>query len=101
MSDIDLAPAITAGFSFGEAILALITKALPSDQQKIDSFKARYPKIYLRTKISILKQMFRYMKHHNPKTIEDFVSFVGGEFTSDEKQSIINMLHAEFDKSDN
>ena len=95
---VDVAPAITAGFTFGEALLALITKTLPSDEQKLASFKARYPEMYMKVRMHILNQSFRYMRHHRAISPEDFITFVGGQFAPDEKQAIINMLNAEVNK---
>ena len=95
MAGIDITPSITAGFTFGEALLALITKTLPSDADKSAAFKAKYPRMFMRVRISILKQMFRYMKLHRNISVSEFVDFVGGTYTDAEKKDIVDILSTE------
>jgi len=99
MSGVDpvsnVSTALTAGFSLGEAITALITKTLPSDEDKTLAFKAKYPKLYVRVRTHTLQQMFRYLKHHRSISVPEYVDFVGGVYSDQDKKDLVNMLTAE------
>lgn len=89
---------ITAGFSFGEALTALITKAMPSDEQKLKAFEARFPDIYARVRLHILKQGYLYLKHHNGVSIDAYVNFVNGDLSDIDKANVESILKSELNK---
>lgn len=80
------------------ATMAMITKSLPSDEERLLRFKLKYPKKYMRVKMQILRNSFRYLRHHREVTAEEFVSFIGGVYTPEEKQQLITVLNKELNK---
>jgi hypothetical protein len=80
------------------ATMAMITKSLPSDEERLLRFKLKYPKRYMRVKMQILRQSFRYLKHHRQITPDEFVAYIGGIYSIEEKQILVSMLNKEFSK---
>lgn len=77
------------------ATMSMITKSLPSDEERLQRFKLKYPKKYMRVKMQVLRASYRYLKHHRAVTPEEYVAFIGGIYTPEEKQQLIDVLNKE------
>lgn len=77
------------------AVSNLITKSLPSDEERLQRLKLNYPRIYARIRLHILKQGYRYLKHHNGVSVDDYVKFVNGDLSEDEKANVAAILKSE------
>ncbi len=86
---------VTAGLSLGDAVVSLITKTLPSDEQRLLAFKARYPRIYARVRMHTLRQMLRYLRHHRAINVAEYVAFIGGGYTDADRAALVSMINAE------
>jgi len=91
-------PIAEAVLAFGTALSTTITKALPSDEERLQRLKLHYPLLYFKTKMTIHRRAFRYMRHHREVSITEYVNFVGGGLTQEEKDALKNMLQKELDR---
>lgn len=88
-----VADAVTATAGLG-------TKLIPPDENRIQAFKARFPNIYRRSKMHMLRACFRYLRHHREVTVEEFVKFVGGTtITAEDEKALADMLTAELNQT--
>jgi hypothetical protein len=53
---------LTGALDLAEAVSVLVTKALPSDAERLERLKQRTPKIYARIRQSIIDKCVRYCK---------------------------------------
>lgn len=81
------------------AVSNLITKSLPSDEERLQRLKLNYPRIYARIRLHILKQGYRYLKHHNGVSIDDYVKFVNGNLSDANKTELESILKSELSKN--
>lgn len=78
------------------ALLALITKSLPSDAVKLQWLKDHAAGIYYHVRKHILLNAFRVVKDHlknpTPQDVQDYVNLTCGACTDDERKEMIDLL---------
>lgn len=89
---------IEGALTFGTALSSLITKSLPSDEQKLQQLKNRYPLIYFRIRNTIHRRAFRYLYHHREVGVQEYINFVGGGMTAQERIDLSKVLNEELNK---
>jgi hypothetical protein len=83
---------------FFTGLFALITKTLPSDEERLARLKLHSPKIYARVRYHILLNAFRYLKRHRDVKVDEFIKFIGGDLSADEQAYLVTMLTTELNK---
>ncbi len=91
---------ISAISTFGTAIASMLTATLPSSQQRLEAFKARYPLMYTRIRQRIENRIYRYLKaNFNPISeiaIVDEVKWDSGDLPQAEQDSLVVVLSLRF-----
>ncbi len=59
-----------------DALAALITKAIPSDEERLQRLKINHPWLYARAKKHILKMAYRWLKQHKQADVKDIEAYV-------------------------
>ena len=73
----------------------LLTKAIPSDEQRMLVLKQRSPLIYARIRKRWYNQMFRHLRNRWHEDIDSWVDLTGGGFMPDERVYAKRLLHAD------
>jgi len=96
---------ISAIASAWDATVALVSKALPSDEQRLAAFKLRFPLRYQRVRERIETRIYNQIKTDcrrdrtkiiNKALIVDYVNFDNDDLATSEKESLVNILTNRF-----
>ena len=81
---------VTAVAAATDAIMTFATNALPPTQNRIDRFKEFFPLRYYKMKKRIVRNAYKWCKHHKGMNIDAFVKFTCKD-QEDEKE-LLEML---------
>ena len=83
------------------ATVAMVTKALPSDEQKLEYFKLHYQLRYVKLRIKIEERIYSQIVKDNPKmlaysTIVNYVNWDDANLPQSEQDSLVKVLCGRF-----
>ena len=96
---------ISAVAAAWQATMAMVTRALPSDEQRLVAFQLRYPKRYARLRIWIENRIYKQIcseVRRTPVTYEiiaNYVDWDNSELSATEQNSLIAVLCDRFNVS--
>lgn len=84
-----------------DATMAMITKALPTDEMRLEALKRRRPWRYAQTRMMIERRIFRQIRKEavgpiTDKVILDFVNWDNADLPDTEKQLLVKLLSHRF-----
>ena len=91
MSVIDPVSSVSQAIS---DVAIMVTKAIPSDEQRMQAFKERHPKRYARLRIWMLEHCRRHLAFRWHEPIDEYVELVAGGFLQDERDYMKKLLHS-------
>ena len=76
----------------------LITKAIPSDEYRMQQLHNRSPKIYARLRMWMLNKCRRHLRLRWREDIDSYVELTAGAFLQTERDYMKKLLHADLQR---
>lgn len=91
---------LTSITTFGTAVSAMITKALPSDELQLARFKIRYPLLYARIREHMIRNIVNYCKSNklNDNATVAAIRLFTSALPVDEENEILVIVKDELEK---
>ena len=100
MSSIDITPVSSIATAW-DATMAVVLKALPTDEMRLEALKRRKPLLYALTRIRVEHRIYNQIRKENktPVTesiIIDFVNWDNEDLPDKEKEDLVKVLKHRF-----